>query len=93
MSDYAIGYDLLGDKPREHTYISDWSRIAYIDKDVKIVQPVTLGGAGRTPTTAADDRPLEKIMSAEQLATLIKSKQPAMLQLVKDLSHFLDKKG
>ena len=93
MSDYAIGYDLLGDKPREHTYISDWSRIAYIDKDVKIVQPVTLGGAGRTPSTTADDRPLEKTMSAEQLATLIKSKQPAMLQLVKDLSHFLDKKG
>ena len=89
MSDYAIGYNLLADKPREHTYISDWSRIAYIDKDVKIVQPVTIGGAGRTPTTTADDKPLD----AEKSATLMQSKQPAMLQLVKDLSHFLDKKA
>ena len=89
MSDYAIGYDLLGGKPREHTYISDWSRIAYIDHDVKIVQPVTIGGAGRTPTTTADDKPL----TAEKAAALMQNKQPAMLQLVKDLSHFLDKKG
>ncbi|MDP3678827.1 MAG: sulfatase-like hydrolase/transferase, partial [Methylotenera sp.] len=39
-SDYATGYNLFAGEKRSHTYISDWDKVAYVDDDVKITQPV-----------------------------------------------------
>ena len=40
INDYSIGFNLFGKEVRDHIYIADWDKLAYVDKVVKIVQPV-----------------------------------------------------
>jgi len=87
IGDYSTGYDLFSPHKRSNTYISDWSRVTYVDKDVKITQPVSIQGyAGKHITTANDE-----IMNADQIGNIMKSKQSAMLNTINDLTRFLDK--
>lgn len=86
-SDYATGYNLMGEARRTHTYISDWSRIVYVDNDVKIAQPISIQGyAGRQVTSAGD-----QAVPLEQEGKILRKKQPKMLQMVQDLSKFLER--
>ncbi|MGB7817020.1 MAG: sulfatase-like hydrolase/transferase [Methylotenera sp.] len=87
-SDYATGYNLLTGEKRSHTYISDWDRVAYVDDDVKITQPVNGKGFTLMKVSKGNDDPL----NADERNTLLAKKQPAMLQLVQDLSKFFKKK-
>jgi len=87
-SDYAIGYDLLKGEKRSHTYISDWDKIAYVDDEAKITQPVNSKGFVMLKASKGNDQPLS---SAEHKAVMQK-KQPAMLQMVNDLGKFFKKK-
>ncbi|MEO6118896.1 MAG: sulfatase-like hydrolase/transferase [Methylotenera sp.] len=87
-ADYATGVNLLAGEKRNHTYIADWDRIVYVDDDVKITQPVNGKGFALLKASKGNDDPLSK---AERSAMLAK-KQPALLQLVNDLSKFFKKK-
>ncbi|MBC7787145.1 MAG: sulfatase-like hydrolase/transferase [Methylophilaceae bacterium] len=87
ISDYSIGHNLLKDTSRNYTYVSDWDHITYIDKDIKITQPINIGSYAGNKVSDGNDEPL----SEDAKNTLLKTKQPAMLQILQDLSHFLDK--
>ena len=86
-SDYSIGHNLLKDTSRSYTYVSDWDHITYIDKDIKITQPINIGSYAGNKVSDGNDEPL----SDEAKNALLKTKQPAMLQILQDLSHFLAK--
>jgi membrane-anchored protein YejM (alkaline phosphatase superfamily) len=87
-SDYAIGYNLLKGERRDHTYISDWDRVAYVDDEAKITQPVNSKSFVMMKTSKGND---DALSNSEHKAILQK-KQPAMLQLVNDLGKFFKKK-
>ena len=87
-SDYATGYNLLKGEKRHYTYISDWDKVAYVDNDVKITQPVNGKSFMMMKATKGNDAPL----SGDEQKTVMQNKQGAMLQLVKDLSKFFKKK-
>jgi uncharacterized protein len=86
--DYSTGYNLLKGEKRSHTYISDWDRVAYVDDDVKIIQPVNGKSFALLKASKGNDDPL----STEERNAVLAQKQPAMLQLVQDLSKFFKKK-
>lgn len=87
-SDYATGYNLLAGEKRSHTYISDWDKVAYVDDDVKITQPVN----GKSFVLMKASKGNDEALSNEERKAIIAKKQPAMLQLVQDLSKFFKKK-
>lgn len=87
-SDYAIGYNLLAGEKRDHTYISDWDKIAYVDDDAKITQPVNGKSFVLMTASKGDDTAL----SQDERKAVLQEKQPALLQLVQDLSKFFKKK-
>lgn len=87
-SDYAIGYNLLAGEKRNHTYISDWDKVTYVDDEVKITQPVNGKSFMLMTASKGNDEPLNK----EERNAVLRTKQPAMLQLVQDLSKFFKKK-
>lgn len=85
--DYAIGYDLLDDAERSHTYVSDWDRIAYIDDDIKLTQSVNIKSYSGMHMTTADDAPVTET----QQQRLLQDKQPALTGLVRDMGKFLQR--
>lgn len=87
-SDYAIGYDLLKGEKRNHTYISDWDKVAYVDDEVKITQPVNSKSFVMLKASKGNDEPL----SNDERKAVLQKKQQAMLQLVNDLGKFFKKK-
>ena len=87
-SDYATGYNLLAGEKRTHTYISDWDKVAYVDDEVKITQPVNGKSFALVKASKGDDSTL----TPEERKAVLAKKQPAMLQLVNDLSKFFKKK-
>lgn len=87
-SDYAIGYNLLAGEKRQHTYISDWDKVTYMDDDVKITQPVN----GKSFVLMTASKSNDTALSHDERKAVLQEKQPAMLQLVRDLSKFFKKK-
>ena len=87
-SDYAIGYNLLAGEKRSYTYISDWDKVTYADDEVKIMQPVNGKSFALVKASKGDD----SLLSPEERKAILAKKQPAMLQLVQDLSKFFKKK-
>lgn len=87
-TDYATGVNLLAGEKRNHTYIADWDRIVYVDDDVKITQPVNGKGFSLLKVSKGNDDSLSK----DERAAILAKKQPALLQLVNDLSKFFKKK-
>jgi membrane-anchored protein YejM (alkaline phosphatase superfamily) len=88
-SDYATGYNLLAGEKRTHTYISDWDKVTYVDDDVKITQPVN----GKSFILMKASKGNDEKLSTEERKAILAQKQPAMLQLVQDLSKFFKKKA
>lgn len=87
-SDYSTGYNLLAGEKRSHTYISDWDKVTYVDDDVKITQPVNAKSFALMTASRGDDSALP----SDERKAIMEKKQPAMLQLVQDLSKFFKKK-
>ena len=83
-NDYSTGYNLLAGEKRNHTYISDWDKVAYVDDDIKITQPVNSSSLGGIKASKGNDSPL----SAEERGIALQKKQKAMLQSVNDSSKF-----
>lgn len=86
--DYAIGYNLFAGEKRDHTYISDWDKVTYVDDEVKITQPVN----GKSFALVKASKGNDESLSMEERKVMLEKKQPAMLQLVKDLGKFFKKK-
>lgn len=86
-SDYSIGFNLLGDEARDHTYIADWDKLAYVDQDVKIVQPVNSKAFFMQKVSTRKDVALN---GADAKAMLHK-KSYSNMQIMRDLSHFTKK--
>jgi len=87
-SDYATGYNLLAGEKRNHTYISDWDKVVYVDDDVKITQPVN----GKSFSLMKASRGNDEELPSEERALIMQKKQTAMVQLVQDLSKFFIKR-
>lgn len=88
VSDYATGISLFPKTPRASTYIADWSRMAYVDQDVKIVMPIKLNGLLRSRMTTAQDIDIPPSKHGEVFA----AKNPQLVQMMQDMGHFLEKK-
>jgi membrane-anchored protein YejM (alkaline phosphatase superfamily) len=88
-SDYSTGYNLFSSEKRNHTYVSDWDRITFIDDEVKITQPVNIKSFGGTRATLGNDQPLP----ADQANQLLQKKQPVLRDVIYDLGKFFMKKN
>jgi len=86
-SDYTLGINLLSQETRNYTYLADWDKIVYVDNDVKIVQPSGGKGLFTKQISTKDDKPL----TGKAADDILRQKQPQMLQLMQDLSHFVKK--
>ena len=85
-ADYSLGGNLLApDFARDFAVAGDWNRIAYIGNELKVSFPVNATGAVKNEAFDSDDRPLEDVAEAK---TRIR---PAMLEIMKNLSRFLDR--
>jgi membrane-anchored protein YejM (alkaline phosphatase superfamily) len=87
VSDYATGISLFPDKPRTATYLADWSRVAYVDNDVKIVMPIKLNGLLRSRMTTAQDEDIPASRQGEVFA----AKNPQLVRMMQDMGHFMEK--
>jgi len=88
VGDYSTGLDLFSDQQRTSTTLADWSRVAYVDNDVKIVMPIKFNGLMRSRISTADDRDIPPSRNSEIFA----AKNPQLVQLIQDMGHFMEKK-
>ncbi|MCD6186452.1 MAG: sulfatase-like hydrolase/transferase [Deltaproteobacteria bacterium] len=54
-SDYSLGHNLLSNYQRQFTIIGDWSRVAYVGQDYKLVIPFKRAGFIQPEITTRDD--------------------------------------
>ncbi len=83
-SDYSIGINLFSDETRDHTYIADWDKLAYVDKDVKIVQPVDGKAFFMQKVSTMQDVPI----TGAAAKAMLEKKRASNMQIMRDLSHF-----
>lgn len=79
---YSLGYDLLGEKHRKYTIISDWYRIAYVDQNLKAIIPFFNHGVTRSYFTTRQDSPLT------DQNNFWKNRQKTMVKVLHNLSLF-----
>lgn len=84
-ADYTLGNDLIHGADRRYTYISDWYRIAYLDNKVKAT--MNINGYASTQFT----NPNDEALAATELASAQQSQARIMLNIMHDLSKFLQK--
>ncbi len=87
-SDYAIGYNLLAGEKRDHTYISDWDKVAYVDDEVKITQPVN----GKSFALVKASKGNDESLSSEERKIMLEKKHDAIKKVAQDLEKFFQKK-
>ena len=58
-ADYSMGHDLLSGYHRQYTVITDWSRVAYVGKDYKVIIPYKRAGFIQTRITTKDDQEIK----------------------------------
>lgn len=86
-SDYSLGINLFNHETRDHTYLADWDKVVYVDHEVKIIQPSGAKGLFTKQISTKDDQPIE----GEAAEMMMRKKQPQMLRMMQDLSHFIKK--
>lgn len=84
VSDYALGYNLMGNETRPYTYISDWSRITYRDSDKKITIPIRIQGFTGSNITGGHD----EVLSNEAVDKIKQQKAAITVKVFEDLSAF-----
>lgn len=80
-SDYCLGFDLLGDKHREYTVLTDWSRICYVDQSYKAVYPYK-GPLLQNIITTRNDQPVS------DEAAFISANQARLMKVMAELGKF-----
>ncbi len=88
-NDYSIGLNLFGTETRDHIYIADWDRLAYVDKDVKIVQPVNSKAFFMQKVSTRQD----VVLNGSAAKAMLEQKRSSNMQIMHDLSHFTKKAG
>lgn len=88
-NDYSIGFNLFGSEIRDHIYIADWDRLAYVDKDVKIVQPVNSKAFFMQKVSTRQD----VVLSGSATKAMLEQKRNSNMQIMHDLSHFTKNVG
>ncbi len=88
VSDYALGYNLMGNETRPYTYISDWSRITYKDNDKKITIPIRIQGFTGSNITGGHD----EVLTNEALDKVKQQKAAITVQIFEDLHKFTQTK-
>ena len=88
-NDYSIGLNLFGTETRDHIYIADWDRLAYVDKDVKIVQPVNSKAFFMQKVSTRQD----VVLNGSVAQAMLEQKRSSNMQIMHDLSHFTKKAG
>jgi membrane-anchored protein YejM (alkaline phosphatase superfamily) len=83
-ADYSLGVDLFGATGRSYTLVSEWSRVALIDREYKIRFPINAARFFATTVTTADDRPV-----ADARAVLT-ARQWVIKKVLEESSRFLD---
>jgi len=83
--DYSLGYDLLGDKHRPYTVVSDWSRISYVDLQFKMSIPLKAGRSFNNDLTTKNDVPIKNDES------FMNSHRQEFVRLMHELSRFKQK--
>ncbi|PPD18552.1 MAG: sulfatase [Methylotenera sp.] len=83
-SDYSIGINLLSNQVRDHVYIADWDKLAYVDNKVKIVHPVNNSSMFKLAVSTASDKNVSYAMASQ----ILQKKQKATMQIMQDLTHF-----
>lgn len=59
-ADYSLGHDLLDGPPRDYLVLADWSNLAYMDAECKVIFPLkAFGMTRRQKVTTLDDRIIE----------------------------------
>jgi membrane-anchored protein YejM (alkaline phosphatase superfamily) len=89
VSDYALGYNLMGNEVRPYAYISDWNRIAYKDNDKKITIPINIGGFTGSNITGGHD----EVLSSDAVDKVKQQKGAITMQTFNDLHKFIQAKG
>lgn len=82
--DYSLGYDLLGDKHRTYSVFGDWSRVGYVDADMKATFPFRTSGSLDQQLTTRNDAPL----SDADRSAMMASHRGVFAQVLKDLAKF-----
>jgi len=86
-SDYSLGFSLLDAPARDFTIISDWDRIAYVDKDAKIYVPFSAKGFWKQRLTDVNDKQID---NPEQI---LDAKQAQIRQVMQKISRFTERKA
>lgn len=81
-ADYCLGHNLLSGYHRKYTVIGDWSRVAYVGKNFKVIIPFKRAGFIQTRVTTRDD---QEIKDARAFLTEHKDIIP---RLMRELSLF-----
>ena len=81
-SDYSLGYDLMGDHKRHYTVVGDWSRIAYVGEDFKLVLPFERAGFIQPKVTTKDDKEIEDTRS------FLAQHNDVFIRLMQELNKF-----
>lgn len=88
VEDYATGINLFSERKRTSVTLADWSRVAYVDDEVKIVMPIKFNGLLRSKISTGRDEPLPAGRNAEIFAR----KNAQLVQLMQEMGHFIEKK-
>ncbi|MES2546251.1 MAG: sulfatase-like hydrolase/transferase [Pseudomonadota bacterium] len=84
QADYSIGINLFSNQTRDHVYIADWDKLAYVDSEVKIVHPVNNNSLFKLAVTTSDDKSVPDAIARQ----IMLKKQKATMQVMQDLTHF-----
>jgi membrane-anchored protein YejM (alkaline phosphatase superfamily) len=82
VEDYCLGVDLLGSTPRHYTVLSDWGNVCYVDGEYKAVFPLNAAQLARQSVTTRDDG------KVEDKQAFFSTRQPRLIQVMKDLNEF-----
>lgn len=85
ISDYALGYDMLGPAQRTYTVTGHWETMGFIGNDYKAVIAMDNTHIGDNQVTLADDSPCE---NPEKFNV---AHQADLVQIMRDISHFSKK--
>jgi uncharacterized protein len=79
--DYSLGYDMLSDKEREYTVVSDWYNVACIDKDFRAVFPTEKWRGRQEVMTRAG-------VKVDEPEKYYQAKRPMLLRMAGEMREF-----
>jgi membrane-anchored protein YejM (alkaline phosphatase superfamily) len=85
VSDYALGYDMLGPAQRTYTVTGHWRTMGFISENYKAVIAMDNAHIGENTVTDAEDNPVS------DPGDFYKRHQADLVQIMRDIAHFSKK--